>query len=390
MVLARPIPLPHDPYRYLLQRDREIPQSMVPRLQQLGILDVWVRHRNLEFLENRIDEELSDRQRDVYFHVRRNFEAVMDGTAAELDVSHFESSVGELFDFLRQSSSGVLLLHKLDAFDNFLLSHSTNVCYLSLLLGMKLEQYLIDERTHKPAREAKDLKELGLGCLLHDVGKMCIPPEILNKPGKLTAEEMELIKMHPVYGYEMVKGRVSTAVSQIVMHHHQRWGGGGYPDRVDSRTGEKLPTMSGKQIPVMSRIATACDVYDAATTHRVYSAAKPPVKVLWEMQTFCKHFFDPVILQAFLEVIPPFPLGQIVMLSDGTEAVVVDFNPRHAYRPKVQALRTSDGLDVKNPALEEIDLAIYREIEIVSVDGHDVTEFVPAEARAFEAAAALV
>ena len=194
MVLARPIPLPHDSHRFLLQRDREIPLDLVPRLKELGVLEVWVRNRDLEFLEDLIDEGLSDRQREVYHHVRRNFEQVMQTPATELDISHFQGSIGELFDFLKQSSCGNLLLQKLDAFDNYLLSHSTNVCYLALLLGMKLERYLIAERVFKKPRDAKDLQLLGLGCLLHDVGKMRIPGEIFNKPGKLTPEEMAVMK----------------------------------------------------------------------------------------------------------------------------------------------------------------------------------------------------
>ncbi len=375
MILARPIPLPNDPYRFLLQRDRPIPAEMIPRLKQLGVLEVWVRYRNLEFLEDMIDEGLGDRQREVYWHVRRNFEAIMNGAAVQVDFSQFQSSISELFDFLKQSSSGSVLLQKLDAFDNFLMSHSTNVCYLSLLLGMKLERYLIEERPAKSPREAKDLKELGLGCLLHDVGKMRIQLEVLNKPGKLTVEEMEIMKLHPVYGYEMVKGRVPAAAAHVVLNHHQRYGGGGYPARIDCRTGEELPTMSGKQIPIFSRIATVCDVYDAATTQRVYSAAKLPVHALYEMRTFCRGFFDPIVAQAFYEIIPPFPLGQIVTLSDGMEAVVVDFHPQHPTRPKVQGIRTSAGDTIKNPSLEEIDLAIYTDLEIVAVDGKDVRPF---------------
>ena len=72
----------------------------------------------------------------------------------------------------------------------------------------------------KSARDAKDLQQLGLGLLLHDVGKMRIPTEILNKPGKLTTEEMDLMKLHPVYGHEMVKGRVPANVASVVLNHH--------------------------------------------------------------------------------------------------------------------------------------------------------------------------
>ncbi len=375
MILARPIPFPNNPCRFLLQRDREIPPGMIPRLQQLGIWEVWIRYRDLEFLEDVIDEGLSDHQREVYQHVRQNFEAVMQAPAAELDVSKFQTSIGGLFDYLKQSSCGNMLLQKLDVFDNYLMSHSTNVCFMALLLGMKLERYLIDERIFKKPRDAKDLQQLGLGCLLHDVGKMRIPQEIFNKPGKLTPEEMAVMRLHTVYGHDMVKGRVPASAAQVVLNHHQRWNGTGYPTRVQPVSGEEAPPPSGRQIPIFSRIATICDVYDAATSTRCYSAAKLPVQILHEMKHSCQGHFDPIVEQAFFQIIPPFPIGQLVTLSDGVEAAVVDFNPSHPDRPKVQALRSPGGEQFRDPSLNEIDLAMHPEMQIVAVDGIDVRPF---------------
>jgi HD-GYP domain-containing protein (c-di-GMP phosphodiesterase class II) len=375
MILARPIPVPNDPRRFLLQRDREVPSDLVPRLKELGVLEVWVRHRDLEFLEDVIDEGLGERQREVYLHVRKNFESIMGGAAVDLDLLRFQSSISELFDFLKQSTCGNVLLSKLETFDNYLMSHSTNVCYLALLLGMKLERYLIEERVFKSAREAKDLQLLGLGCLLHDVGKMRVPAEILHSARRLDPAEMEVMRQHPVYGHEMVKGRVPAAVAQVVLNHHQQYGGGGYPSRVDNRTGEQLAPLQGKQIPVFSRIATVVDVYDAATSQRVYQPAKLPVHALHEMRTACPGFFDPQIVKAFFEIIPPFPIGQIVTLSNRVEAVVVDFNPKNPERPKVQGLRDPNGEAFRDPALEEIDLVLYRDLEIAWVDGVDVRPY---------------
>jgi len=353
----------------------EITMDLVPRLPQMGILEVWVRHRDLEFLEELIDEGLGDRQREVYARVRSNFEDVMRDSSVELDQVHFEDSIGDLFGFLKASSGSSILLQKLDAFDNYLMSHSTNVCYLSLLLGMRLERYLIDERCHKTARDAKNLHWLALGCLLHDVGKMRVPPEILHKPGKLTDEEMVEMRRHPEYGYEMVQGNLPASAAQIALNHHQRFDGRGYPARIDCGTGEPLPPLSGRQIPVFSRIATVVDVYDAATSRRCYSEAKLPVQVLHEMRTRCSGFFDPVVESALYQTVPAFPIGQVVTLSDGVEAVVVDFNPDFPVEPKVQCLRTAEGERFENPSLEEIDLALYPELSIESVDGVDVRPF---------------
>jgi len=349
--------------------------SLVPRLKQLGILEVWVRHRDLEFLEDIIDEELGDRQREVYLQVRRSFEAVMRDSTVELDAVAFESPVSDLFNFLKGSSASEILLQKLDAFDNYLMSHSANMCYLSLLLGMKLERYLIDQRRWKSAKEAKDLHLLGLGCLLHDVGKMQVPKEILNKPGRLDEKEMAEMQRHTVYGYEMVRNTLPPPGAHVVLNHHPRWDGSGYPCRTDHLTGQQLPPPAGRQIPIFSRIAILADIYDAATSKRCYSEAKLPVCVLHEMRTRCQGFFDPVVEAAFYRTVPPFPIGQIVTLSNGVEAVVVDFNPDYPVRPKVQCLRTPDGQRFEHPALEEIDLAFDADLEVAAIDGQDVRPF---------------
>jgi HD-GYP domain-containing protein (c-di-GMP phosphodiesterase class II) len=352
--------------------------DLVPRLAELGIVEVWVRCRDLEFLEELIDEGVVEQQRELYSHVRKNFEQVMHSAAAQIDFSEFEGAINDLFDCLKGTPGGNVLLQKLDAFDCYLMSHSANVCYLSLLLGMKLERYLISERSTKSPKDAKDLRELGLGCLLHDVGKMHIPAEVLNKPGRLSAEEFEAIKRHPELGYAMVEGRIPPSAAHIVLNHHQRYNGQGYPRRVDRTTGQELDPLAGKRIPIFSRIATLCDVYDAATTARVYSPAKLPIRALYEMRTYCRGFFDPVVEQAFYEIIPPFPLGQTVTLSNGMEAVVVDFNSRFPVRPKVQGLRSATGESLGDPALNEIDLAIHTDVEIVAVDGEDVRTYVEA------------
>ncbi|HWB08334.1 MAG TPA: HD-GYP domain-containing protein [Pirellulales bacterium] len=375
MVLARPIPLPTDPRRYLLQRDREVPPDLAQRLLELGVYEVWVRYRNLEFLETLLDEGLDDQQREVYIHVRRSFEEVMSGQAVELDIRRFQGTIADLFGYLKASPCGSFMLQKLDAFDNYLLSHAANVCYLSLLLGLKLERYVIAERTWKSAREAKDLQVLGLGALLHDVGKMKLPAAILHKPGRLTSEEMEVVRQHPVFGYEMVRGRVPSAAAQVVLNHHQRFDGAGYPARRDVRTGDPLPPLQGKQIPIFARIASVCDVYDAATAKRCYSEAKLPVQALHEMRTLCTGAFDPLIEQAFHEIIPPFPIGQIVTLNDGVDAVVVDFNPHRPFRPKVQGIRSPSGERVEDPSLHEIDLSQHPHLHVASVNGFDVGPF---------------
>jgi hypothetical protein len=175
-----------------------------------------------------------------------------------------------------------------------------------------------------------------------------------------------------------------------VLNHHQRYDGKGYPSRVDCRTGDPLPALTGKQIPVFCRIATIADIYDAATSKRCYSEAKPSVQVLHELRTWCKGAFDPIVEEAFYQIIPPFPIGQMVTLSNGVQAVVVDFNPRFPVRPKVQGIRSPKGERFVDPSLEEIDLALYPDLDITMVDGVDVRPFLSLQQTASPCSAQLV
>jgi HD-GYP domain-containing protein (c-di-GMP phosphodiesterase class II) len=195
---------------------------------------------------------------------------------------------------------------------------------------------------------------------------------------------MDVMRQHTSRGYQLAKNSLPAAAAQIILNHHQRWDGKGYPHRGNPESGEILPPLSERQIPVFSRIATVADVYDAATSARCYSPAKPPIEALYEMRTRFTGAFDPVVMRAFYRTVPPFPIGQVVTLSNGVEAAVIDFNPDDPARPKVRGLRTPDGQRFDHPSLEEIDLSLYVDLEIATIDGRDVRAWTaamqPAEA----------
>jgi len=377
MVLARPVSIRCGRQRVTLQRNEKVPAELAPKLAHLGVQEVWIRHPGLEFLDTMFDGEWADEQRALYGQIRRNFEQVMRGVAPQMDLTHFSASLRDLFDYLKRHETGAVMLQKVDDYDGYLLTHSTNVCFLAIVLGFRLRDYIRQQRMVETQDDATHLQLLGFGSLLHDIGKTKIPPEILNKPTRLTGDELAQIKLHPVHGYKMIQGRVPTTVADIVLNHHQRWNGEGYPERIDPRTGESLPGLAGERISVFSRIATVVDIYDAATSKRCYSGAKPPVQVLHEMRNWCRGFFDPRVEQAFYDLIPPFPIGQVVTLSDGSQAVVVDFDPRAPAQPRIQILRDPRGHEPSNPAREEVDLA-HDQRSIVQLDELDVRPFLDA------------
>jgi putative nucleotidyltransferase with HDIG domain len=146
--------------------------------------------------------------------------------------------------------------------------------------------------------DARDRRNLEFAALLHDIGKIRVPDEIINKPSKLSDEEFAVIKRHPVDGQEMLErvGGVLAEVGIIVRHHHERWDGRGYPDRV-----------AGDAIPLAARIVCACDAYSAMTTNRAYRAAMPVADALAELERCAGAQFDPAVVAALVRAVAKHP-----------------------------------------------------------------------------------
>lgn len=137
------------------------------------------------------------------------------------------------------------------------------------------------------------IRELGVGSPLHDIGKIGVPDSILKKKGRLTFQEMEMMKLHPEIGYEMVKGsEMAPGTVEAIIFHHERYGGGGYPFGLE-----------GKNIPETGRLMAICDAFDAMTSDRVYRPALPLETAIGEMKKESGSQFDPEMTTAFLELI---------------------------------------------------------------------------------------
>jgi HD-GYP domain-containing protein (c-di-GMP phosphodiesterase class II) len=146
--------------------------------------------------------------------------------------------------------------------------------------------------------DGRQRRNLEFGALLHDVGKIRVADEIINKPGKLTDAEFAVIKRHPIDGQEMLErvGGVLAEVGLIVRHHHERWDGGGYPDGI-----------AGDAIPLAARIICACDAYSAMTTNRPYRAALPAAEAISELRRCAGAQFDPAVVDALVALVARKP-----------------------------------------------------------------------------------
>lgn len=225
-------------------------------------------------------------------------------------------------------------MRMMKAKDDYLFTHSVNVALLCILIGrwLKCEESVI--------------KNLGIAGLLHDIGKIFIPVEILNKPEKLTVPEFEEMKKHTLLGYNLVGQNkdISPEVANAILMHHERLDGSGYP------IGSK-----GTQIGFFASVAAVADVYDAITSTRIYSTKQSPysaAETLWQ-ESFGK--LDPRISKIFYDKITNFYVGNEVLLSNNEKGVVIYVNPTQPTRPIVMV---GDKF---------CDLSVNRQLNIVEV-----------------------
>jgi len=225
--------------------------------------------------------------------------------------------VAELASNIVENLDASMWLTQLKSRDEYTAIHSLNVCVLSLTFGRSL------------GLKGDELNELGLGALLHDIGKMQVPLEILNKPGKLTTEEFEIMKSHPQKGYEMLLSddSLSSDVLSIVRSHHERLSGNGYPDK-----------LSDSNISYYTKIVSITDVYDAITSDRVYHDGMTPHEALKRLYEWMPDNFDMKLMQAFIRTIGIYPVGSVVELKTGHIGLVVKLTDTHRLKPVVMLI----------------------------------------------------
>lgn len=261
--------------------------------------------------------------------MRRLFSEVRLGNAIEPAVC--VSLVDDVVESIDRHPDALLSLARLKNADEYTYMHSVAVCALMVALGRQLG---LDDA---PCREA------GMAGMLHDLGKAAMPQDVLNKPGKLTPEEFDIIKQHPRRGYEMLLDTtsVSDGVKDVCLHHHERWDGTGYPDK-----------LAGEQISLLARMGAVCDVYDAVTSDRPYKAGWDPAHALSQMATWKGHF-DTTVFQSFVKSVGIYPTGSLVRMRSGRLAVVLEQNPSALTRPRVKVFfSTKAGLPLEHKVLD--------------------------------------
>ncbi|MGM0508336.1 MAG: HD-GYP domain-containing protein [Fusobacteriota bacterium] len=261
----------------------------------------------------------------------------------DINSEDIKKAVGGIISDMMGNEDAVINLLDIKKFDDYTYTHSVNVATISLMIGKELEI-------------SKDqLFKLGEGALLHDLGKIKVEEEILKKPGRLTEDEFEIIKKHPVYTYQILKEKKNIAeISKyIALQHHEKFDGMGYPLGLKS-----------EKINYFAKIVAIADVYDALTSRRPYKDPMTPYKAMKIIIEGSGTHFDPELLEKVVRILSIYPPGTHVLLNTNEKAVVKKVNKKNKMGPIVGII--GEGLKTR-----EVDLSKSKKYFIKKVLGND-------------------
>lgn len=239
-----------------------------------------------------------------------------------IDAPGAKRMVRALTDSILRNPDALTCFTQLKKRDEYTAMHSLRVCILALCFGRHL------------GLPEQELRILGIGALLHDIGKVKIPLDVLNKPGELTESEFALIKTHVPHGVEILEqtSAIPQAAIQVARCHHERYSGSGY-----------INGFQGEQIGLFGMIGGIVDCYDAITSDRAYHAGLSAHLTLKEMYQWRGREFHAGLVEQFIQCMGIYPIGSVVALNTGEVGVVVTMNRLRRLKPRVALVRKADG-----------------------------------------------
>jgi HD-GYP domain-containing protein (c-di-GMP phosphodiesterase class II) len=374
MRLAVAVTHPDKPSHELLRPGFALTDEAIRQLRALAVGILYVDYPGLEDLDQHFAVHLSPARQSVYQQIKKTILEVQRNERPVAAFSRYHEATRELITLLDagRQPCHVEMLQGTGGKDA--VSHATTVAQLALTLGLRLDQYLIQQRSRLTPAQAKQVVNLGVAGMLHDIGKAKLPPDLQNCSDAAPPDgdaNRELWESHARIGYELIHDDVEVTAAAAVLHHHQHFDGSGFP-----RGADEGGAPAGEKIHIFSRILFAADLYDRLAT-RPDGRRRAGVEVLHAMRTRYASWVDPEILRAFSAVVPPFPPGARVRLSDGTDAVVVGPNLIDPYRPPVRRIERRAGT-LGEPIL----LAAAGAPSIIAVGGVSVEQIVPPQPAA--------
>lgn len=301
----------------LLNYGAKIQPSYIKKIKALGYIGIYIVDDISSDIdvEEVIDDTLRIKAVDTYKSLYKKVEQGQ--IIQKKDVKGISDLVNNMLDKILFDKNIMINMLDLKIFDDYTFSHSVNVGVLSMSLGACMNI----------GREK--LYNLGLASIMHDLGKVFVPKEILNKPGKLTPDEFVIMKTHSEMGYRHILKNFEfpLEITAAVLDHHERYDGMGYPNGKE-----------GKQISKLGSIISVADVYDALTSDRPYRKALNPSEAVEYIMGGCNTQFSEKPLKAFLSKIAPYPVGTLVTLSNNTVGIVVENYSDCCLRPKVKII----------------------------------------------------
>lgn len=319
---------------FLLRKDSPLKENTVQKLKKNGIFFVYIQDELSEGIElnNVVDDEI---KAEIIFSFKQMIEkkikhARTSNVIESKEVKMIEDIVGNLLSEIRQNNDLSYIAVELMGTDMSTYFHSVNTAIVSLLIALESKM------------EMSLCRHIGLGAILHDVGKIKIDADILNQMTVFSDEELEEMRKHVEYGYDMVRGSysISGIAKAIVLKHHEKLDGSGYPSGIP-----------GDQIPDYVRVVTMADMFDAMTSDRVYRRKMPVHRALEYLMADCIDKIDSKIFKSLTKKVVLFPPGTIVLLNEGSRGIVIKYQQEAPTRPVVRILESNNF----NPGTE-IDL----------------------------------
>lgn len=354
-VLARDVRVGTPGSAPLLRAGAAVTEGLREALARRGVAAVWIDDGisgDVEPLPPLPPETRHAAEQAVVATLDRARTRLRDGQGlASEDVTELAVVADAIAAQLVDAPEAVYALDELGSADQYTHEHSVRVCTLGVLLASRhwREHGWTDfrGRTRFDGIE-RLLSHLGLGLLVHDIGKLAIAAEIRDKPGALTPEEWEEMRRHPTLGREMLEGTHMPFVALgVVEGHHERWDGRGYPRG-----------LAGRQIQDFACLAAIADVYDAVCSARPYKPARPPHEGVRVVREGAGTAFNPRMVETFLQIVMPYPVGHEVRLPDGADGVVVAVDAGSPYEPVVRWRRAGrvveERVDLRERAPAEL------------------------------------
>jgi len=235
----------------------------------------------------------------------------------QIDTERVSPVVEQMIGSVFRNQDALLSINQIRHVDKYTFEHSVSVSVLLIAFAKSLG---LDEST---------IHEIGIGGMLHDIGKMRVPDKILNKPGRLTQQEFSIMREHVNFSSKLIGdiGSIPKAAFLVAMQHHERIDGSGYPGK-----------LNGDEISLYGKMAAIVDVYDAITSDRVYHKGEPPSQVLRRMIEWSGTHLDKDLIQRFIQCIGIYPVGSLVMLESGRLAIVNASSDQSLLTPEIKVI----------------------------------------------------